>query len=72
MPSSGSRPPARAVYFGPEEGWRDTPVLARGDLAVRREGPCIVEEYDATCVVPPGADAVLDPRGNIVIDTGGH
>jgi N-methylhydantoinase A len=28
----------------------------------------MVEEYDATCVVPPGATASLDAGGNIVID----
>jgi N-methylhydantoinase A len=27
-----------------------------------------VEEYDATCVIPPGARASLDPHGNIVIE----
>jgi N-methylhydantoinase A len=31
-------------------------------------GPCIVEEYDATCIVPPGATASLDRFGNIAID----
>jgi N-methylhydantoinase A len=31
-------------------------------------GPSIVEEYDATCLVPPGAEAVLDDHGNIVIE----
>ncbi len=61
----------RRVYFGPEDGWLDTPILARGDLAVPREGPCIVEEYDATCVVPPRAEAALDAHGNIVIDVAG-
>ena len=30
-------------------------------------GPLIVEEYDATCVVPPDATASLDAGGNIVI-----
>jgi len=45
-----------------------TPVLARGDLATPREGPAIVEEYDATCVVPPGARAGLDVSGNIVME----
>ena len=38
------------------------------DLATPREGPCIVEEYDATCVIPPGAHATLDAHGNIVIE----
>jgi N-methylhydantoinase A len=31
-------------------------------------GPLIVEEYDATCVVPPGARASLDAASNIVIE----
>jgi N-methylhydantoinase A len=58
---------ARQAYFGAEHGWLDTPVLARGDLSSRRAGPLIVEEYDATCVVPPGASAECDVAGNIVI-----
>jgi N-methylhydantoinase A len=58
----------RRVYFGAELGWRETPIVDRPDLATPREGPCIVEEYDATCVVPPGARASLDGNGNIVID----
>jgi N-methylhydantoinase A len=62
------RPSARRVYFGPERGWLETTILVRGDLAAPREGPCIVEEYDATCVVPPGATAALDEHGNIVIE----
>jgi N-methylhydantoinase A len=43
-------------------------VLPRADLATPHEGPCIVEEYDATCVVPPKAKAMLDAYGNIIID----
>jgi N-methylhydantoinase A len=58
----------RRVYFGPELGWRQTPIIDRPDLMTSREGPCIVEEYDATCVIPPGARASLDVHGNIVID----
>jgi N-methylhydantoinase A len=61
-------PPPRPAYFGPERGWIETPVLRRSDLAGGRMGPLIVEEYDATCVVPPGASAKLDAGGNIVID----
>jgi N-methylhydantoinase A len=61
---------ARRVYFGPDLGWRETPILDRPDLAAGRAGPCIVEEYDATCVVPPDARAALDAHGNIVIDLG--
>ena len=29
-----------------------------------------IEEYDATCVVPPGARATLDAYGNIAIELG--
>ena len=60
--------PPRPAYFGPEAGWIETPVLNRADLGGGREGPCIVEEYDATCLVPPGASAALDGYGNFVID----
>jgi N-methylhydantoinase A len=58
----------RQVYFGPERGRLATPILRRRDLATPRVGPCIVEEYDATCVVPPDARAHLDAYGNIVIE----
>src|SRR5262249_58921635 len=66
----GGDPPSRRVYFGPSLGWRETPILDRPDLATPREGPCIVEEDDATCVIPPGARAMLDRYGNIAIDLG--
>ena len=59
---------SRQVYFGPERGRLATPILGRADLATPRVGPCIVEEYDATCVVPPEARAHLDDYGNIVIE----
>jgi N-methylhydantoinase A len=69
-PSTGVHASRRA-YFGPEHGWIEVPVLARSDLKRDRNGPCIVEEYDATCVVPPGASARLDRFGNILIDLHG-
>jgi len=66
----GGETPSRRVYFGPSLGWRETPILDRLDLVTPREGPCIIEEYDATCVVPPGARAVLDRYGNIAVELG--
>jgi N-methylhydantoinase A len=60
-------PPPRKAYFG---SWIETPVMRRSDLSKGRQGPLIVEEYDATCVVPPGARAELDAGGNIVIELG--
>jgi len=60
-------PPARRAYFG---SWIETPVMRRSDLSRAKKGPLIVEEYDATCVIPPGACAELDAGGNIVIALG--
>jgi len=63
-------PSSRRVYFGPSLGWRETPIIDRPVLAAARVGPCVIEEYDATCVVPPGARASLDGSGNIAIELG--
>jgi N-methylhydantoinase A len=68
--TDGAAHGSRRAYFGPEHGWLETPVLARADLAGGRAGPLIIEEYDATCLVPPGARAELDAAGNIVIRLG--
>jgi N-methylhydantoinase A len=59
----------RSAYFGPAYGPLDVPVISRAALldAPPREGPFIVEEYDATCVVPPGCRVTLDSAGNIDI-----
>ena len=58
----------RQAYFGPDAGWLKARVLSRDDLATERTGPLIVEEYDATCLVPPGATAKQDDFGNIIIE----
>ncbi|MGV3650679.1 MAG: hydantoinase/oxoprolinase family protein [Devosia sp.] len=43
-----------------------SPVIGRDDLSRDwRAGPLIIEDYDATCVVPPGADARLMADGTI-------
>jgi N-methylhydantoinase A len=61
-------PPApRPAYFST---WVETPILRRSELATPRSGPLIVEEYDATCVIPPGARAELDAGGNILVELG--
>jgi N-methylhydantoinase A len=61
----------RPVYFGPDLGLRETPVIGRGDLARDpRSGPCVIEESDCAILVPPGAEAALDAGGNVVITLG--
>ena len=59
----------REAYFGPEWGWRPTPVLPREGLCeTSRAGPLIIEEYDTTTVVRPGWSAHLDEWNNIVLE----
>ena len=57
----------RQAYFG-DAGWLETPILRRSDLAGGVEGPAIVEEYDATCIIPPGWRAKLDDYGSMLLD----
>jgi N-methylhydantoinase A len=65
LPSSIPVPASRQAWF-PSLGWLDTPVIDRAGLASRaRTGPLIVQEYDATCLVPGGVDVSLDDFGNI-------
>lgn len=62
----------RRAYFGQHYGTVATPVVDRTDLAEGpRPGPLLVDEYDATTLVPPGCSARLDLLGNILIRTEG-
>ncbi len=59
----------RAAYFGPEIGTIETLIVTRGDLSTTpQEGPLILEEYDATAVVPPDWTASTDPMGQVIIE----
>ncbi len=73
-PAVGRRPGAtagsdgyRRVYFGQRWGWHDTPV-ARRETLVASVGPLVIEEYDTTIVVPPGALVRRDETGSVRID----
>src|SRR5437868_2543999 len=59
--------PRRRAYFGPQRGWLEARIVNRSGLKTPQPGPCIVEEYDSTCLVPPGWTARLDGYGNIVM-----
>jgi N-methylhydantoinase A len=64
-------PASRRAWF-PDVGWVDTPVVDRAGLAGRpRQGALIVQEYDATCLVPHGVEAMVDGFGNIRLRCGG-
>ncbi len=60
----------RPARFGGQ--WLDTPVLDRRRLAAGSAiaGPAIIEETMSTLLVPPGAEAIVDASGNIVITLG--
>jgi N-methylhydantoinase A len=58
---------SRAAFF---DGAKvDALVVDRAGLEVgdHMAGPAIVEQYDTTTVIPPGASAVVDPARNLVI-----
>ena len=60
----------RLAFFGAQAGRLETPVLGRGDLeAGAAHGPAIIEEYDATCVVPPGWTVRLTEGGALCLET---
>ena len=61
----------RRVYFA-GSGWTECPCLDRERLEVGTavRGPAVVEQLDATTVVPPGQRATVDRVGNLVIRTG--
>ncbi len=63
----------RKAYFGKDYGWLDTPVLGLADLPDKAtKGPMIIELYDATCVIPPYAEAKAGRWGTIEIDIKGE
>ncbi len=69
-PARAAVPASRRAWFA-DGGWVETPVLDRAAMAGgTRSGPLIVQEYDATCLVPPGATAGLDAFGDIEIRLG--
>ena len=58
----------RSVYFS-GQGFCATPVYARSTLQATHvlPGPAIVEQLDATTVIFPGQEAVVDLYGNLLI-----
>jgi N-methylhydantoinase A len=73
---SGEGGGSRRAYFGPLQGWLDVPLADRETLGQESQesggrglaGPLIVEDYDATTLVPPGWRAVLDGSGSIRLE----
>jgi N-methylhydantoinase A len=68
-PFAQAVPASRLAWF-PGEGWVETPVVDRAGLSGIVSGPVIVQEYDATCLVPRGMTALVDDFGNIRLEVG--
>ena len=66
--ANGHKRGERKAYFGAPHGLISTPVLSRADVtATPVAGPAIIEEYDATTVVPPDYLFSTDEWSNIVL-----
>jgi N-methylhydantoinase A len=64
-------PILRTLYFGSEIGCVEAPIITRSSLdGAARLGPLVVEEAEATVLVPPGTGASLDATGSIVLRRG--
>ena len=59
----------RPVCFDASDGYVETPIVWRGDLApgVRVAGPAIVEEFGSTVPIHPGFTATVDAYLNLIV-----
>jgi len=66
---SGATKGKRSVYFEELNGYADCPTFERSELKANNviSGPAIVEQMDATTVIPPYHTATVDRYGNLII-----
>jgi N-methylhydantoinase A len=67
-----ARHQSRPVWF--DGGWRDTAIYDRLRLpaGAHLEGPCVLQQPDATIVVEPGSTATVDRLGNLLLEIAGR
>ena len=58
----------RPAYWGPAHGLVDTPVHSTASLGEGLLGPVLIDGYDTTIVVPPGARVTPGPKGGVIIN----
>jgi N-methylhydantoinase A len=70
-PASDAIKGKRGVFFSADES-TETTIYNRERLVVGNAfaGPAIVEQFDATSVVPPGWRASVDRYGNLILERG--
>jgi N-methylhydantoinase A len=64
---SNMSPDHRMVYYESLGDWVETEVHRRAALNGLREGPAVIEQYDATTVVYPGWSYTPDDYGNLIL-----
>jgi N-methylhydantoinase A len=71
--ASDARTETREAYFESAGGFTETAIYDRDALGpgATFAGPAVVEEANATTVVPPGDSLRVDEYGNLVIDIDG-
>jgi N-methylhydantoinase A len=69
---SGAQTSVRTVLFDAVDGWVDTPVFWRPDLAPGDvlTGPAVIEEFGSTVPLHPGFLARIDAFANILVTRG--
>ena len=69
---SGAPQPSGARQVRFNGGWLDSWIFDRACLerGATLAGPAIVEQPDTTVVIDPGATAIVDGLGNLVISVG--
>ena len=69
---SGAPKPSGARQVRFNGGWFETAIFDRASLGrgAKLAGPAIVEQPDTTVVIDPGATAIVDSLGNLVISVG--
>jgi N-methylhydantoinase A len=68
----GGQPTRNRQVYLRGEGWLDAEIHDFDGLqpGAKISGPAVIERNNTTIWLPPGASAVLDPFGNVEIDTG--
>jgi len=67
--AEAARRGTRPVCFDPDEGYVDTPLVWRADLAAGSvvAGPAVIEEFGSTVPLHPGFTARVDDFANLVV-----
>ena len=68
MPTLEISKSKRPAYWGPTYGLIDTPVHSTATIGEGLSGPVLIDGYDTTIVVPPGAQVVRGRQGGVIID----